>query len=1301
MKNALGSLSSLVHCPIDWLFESNDKTTRLRNQRVCLRRSRRPLADALGLTVLALAAASLLMGAIDRGNIQGTVTDEQGAVVPGAKVVVKNLDTNVETALTTNNSGVYLATELVPGRYTVRVEARGFTPVDVTEIRVSANTTVTTDVQMRVGATTQSVEVTAAPPVVEDTPSNFTTASLSSRTINDMPLVGRDIQTLVQLVPGITQTSGPSGSVFGFNSQFGGFPDPLHLVGSTVSANGSQGGANAWYLDGSLNAALGAENAVVVPSQDAVEEFNVVNNGLAPEWGRTSGAIFNTVLKSGTNAVHGDVYEFNRNSTFSATNPFARRDASGHPFLQPRVNFNNFGATFGGPIVLPKIYHGKNRTFFFISYEGSLLHESINRIETVPFGNERFGDFRGDPRFAANCDPAHGVTNCLYDPYSTTGPDANGLYHRTPFPTPQIPQSRISPLAAFYASSYPAANFVDPLQQGSGGCGIFCNNYLGEARSSQVTDNGSVKVDHSFTDNHKFFFEWLYNPTFYANLKYPWNGPTAQTQSGVAAAQPYDTHNQIAAIGLTSSFTPTLVNEARFMFSRQSQVAFNNPDSVVDNTDVLKQVQGKNFLLFAPFQTVPDIGIGDVGSFGPQQWQNAIQGVQAYTFIDNLTKIVGRHTLKAGFMWRRDNNWNIAAWGYGLGFGGGLTQDPVSGLGGSGLAQFLLGAVDSGSGTGNYHAPWQSNDYYATYVQDTWRVNSDLSVTYGVRWDFFGWFYERYNDVANFDFSIPNPKLPSYKGGIVYFGTPSHPGRTVFPSHKDSLGPRFSFAWKPFHSSKTVIRAGMGLIYSNAISVAMGTQVNSISAPGFAQYISYQDTVDFSGRHPAFNLNDGAPASYIQNFPSPLAAKQGNLQFLGSGAGGGFLNGSRDPYVVQWNFNIQRELPGNFALTVGYVGTHGLHLYGDGYRNYDYVPTATRLKLRNHINDSVPTDPAIGALYGCGTSCPGYLVLVPYPQYTGVPINTNPDGFTRYNALQAKAQKRYSSGLDFILAYSFQKTIASANTGSLLGNTATPTTLGRNVGRISFAPGASSGGTPDRSGGDAAENPDNRIGYRSVSPDDIPQVLNVAASYELPFGKGKPFLSGGGLADKILGGWKLTQNWNAQSGIPMLITSPCNAVSCRPDLIANPASGRSSKTRQQVENQWFNPAAFQAPFGSDPATIAAISSGTADFNALDAWWHYGTIGARSPLARAPGFWNVDTSLAKEIQFTESRRLQFRWDMFNALNHQNLGIPNNNWCLPPNADGSTDVIHIFACQFGKITNVQTDPRSMQFGLKFMW
>ena len=169
----------------------------------------------------------------------------------------------------------------------------------------------------------------------------------------------------------------------------------------------------------------------------------------------------------------------------------------------------------------------------------------------------------------------------------------------------------------------------------------------------------------------------------------------------------------------------------------------------------------------------------------------------------------------------------------------------------------------------------------------------------------------------------------------------------------------------------------------------------------------------------------------------------------------------------------------------------------------------------------------------------------------------------------------------------------------------------------------------------------------------------------------------------------------------MSFSGPCNGVTCRPNLIGDPSRGRAGKNRQQKENQWWDPSAFEAPFGSDPAVIQAISNGTADFNSLDQFWQFGTAGLRPPTGRAPGYWNADFTLAKNLQFSESRYFQFRWEVFNVFNHQNLGIPNSYWCLPPNADGSTDVVHRFGCSFGQITNVQTDPRAMEFGIKFYW
>jgi hypothetical protein len=1241
---------------------------------------------------------------LDRGSIQGTVTDQQGAVMSGVTVVVTNVATNVAVKLTTNTAGFYLAPELVPGTYSIHIEASGFSPLDITQVTVAGGSQLTQDASMKVGGMTQKVEVTAAAPLVETSASNYST-ELQTRTIDEIPLPGRDIQGLVQLIPGLTQSNGPSGSLFGFNSQFGGFPDPLHLVGSGISANGSQSGANAWYLDGSLDAAMGAENMVVNPSPDSVSEFNLVDNGLAAEYGRTSGAVVNVILKSGTNQVHGDTYEFNRNSFFSATNPFARRDATGKPFLQPAINYNDFGGTLGGPIYIPHVYNGKNRTFFFASWDISMLHENKPTILTVPLQNEFGGNFVGDPRFDNVCDQANAPSRCLYDPYSTTGPDANGIFHRTPFPTPVIPSASFDPLATFYLSSFPAPNYLDPLQQGSGGCGDTCNNYIGTVGSSQTTHNISIKVDHEISDHHKLFAEWLFNPSYYTNYRYPWDGATAQTQTGIAGAQPYRTINQVFALGLTSTFGSGFVNEARGMFSRQNQIASQNLDSVADTSNVEKHVAGLNYVLFGPTQLVPDVNVGGIAGFGPQQWQNGIQGVQAYTFLDNVTKIMGKHTLKGGMMFRRDNNWNIASWGFNLNFGGGLTGDPSTG-GGAGLAQFLLGAVDQGSGTGTYYEPWTSNDYYGFYAQDDFRVNSKLSLNYGLRWDIFGWFRDRHDQLANLDFTGENPDVP-FKGRIDYITTPSHPGRDVFPAQKGSFGPRFAFSYTPFGDRKTVIRAGAGLIYSNGITVAMGTQNGAVSQPAYANWVGYPG--DHTGETPAFRMSSGAPAA---NLPPLDAVKKNDAQFLGTGPQG-FLQGDKDPYVIQWSLFVERQLPGNMALSMGYVGTRGMHLYGDEYRSYDYVPTAVKQNLKSNIHNMYPVDASIGAVYGSGTcptttSCPGTIAFLPMPQYSNMSINTSPDGFNRYNSFQLKLDKRFSHGLNFMVAYTNQKNIDSANTGSIIGNTATPTTLGRSVGRSSSVAGAASGGVANGgAGGASAEDPDDRRRYVSLAPDDIPQILNLATTYQLPFGKGKAFLSHAGWADKVLGGWNLTQNWNIQSGVPMFFNSAAgDGISSRPNLIGNPAAGRSSKTRQQKETQWFNPNAFEAPYGSDPAMITAattgyLADGVTPVSTLDSWWTFGNIGTRPPSGRMPAFWNADMTLSKDFHLNEQRYFQFRWELFNALNHQSLGVPNTQWCLNPNADGSTDAIHVFGCQFGKITNVQTDPRSMEFGLKFIW
>lgn len=1265
------------------------------------------------LAATALLVGSILYAAPERGTVQGTLRDPQGAVMPGVDVVVQNPATGVENRLKTNSVGFYLVAELVPGSYSVQFRAPGFAALDLSGVIVTAGGVAFADATMRVGSTAETVQVTAEAPLVEATAANFTTA-IQTRYIEDLPINGRDIQTLVQLIPGVIQSGGPSGASFGFNSQFGGFPDPLHLVGSAISVNGGQAGANGWYLEGSLNATVGAEAVVVNPSPDAVSEFNLVSNGLAAEYGRTSGAVVNVVLKSGTNDPHGSLYSYNRNSFFSATNPYARRDESGKPLLQPRVNWNDPGGTFGGPVYIPKIYDGRNRTFFFFSEDVSFLHENVNRILTVPTVAERNGDFRDDPRYAPACDPANGITNCIFNPFTTTPPDATGMKHRDPFSTPVIPPSMINPIAKFYVASIPSPNYVDPLSVDI--CGTTCNNYIGAVGSGMTTHNLSLKLDHRISDKHTLFVDWLYNPSHYQNYRYPWNGPTAQLQTGVMGSQPYRTRNQLAIVGLTSTLRPTLINELRVSFGRQPMIAEPNPDSVTGNAEVKKMVAGQNYWLFDPYQSVPSITVGGL-TWGPLPYQAGLSmGQQAYTFSDNLTKVSGKHTLKAGFAFRRNNLFNLSGCGYQMYFGSGPTSDPVTQMGGNEWATFLLGWVDQGSPYSCMQAaPWQTNDDWSMFGQDDFRVRSNLTLSFGLRWDVFGWIRERHDGEAVMNLDAANPEIPTLKGRIDYVNTPNHPDRNLFPANKGSLGPRFGFAWTPV--AKTVLRGSIGIVYSNSLSAMFGQNNGAYNSPGNWVSVSAPIT-DPTYTTPSFVLGQPAPSLPIGDLNYN---RTHNVQNLG-GWTATFMKPPKDPYVTTWSFFIQRELPGNLVVNAGYVGSHGVHLAGDGLRNLNYVPTKTLQQLRMHIYDNFPTDPALSSLYGCELDtatnkamCPGYYSFLPYPQYGSIAETTAVDGHSKYNAAQLRVEKRYSQGLNLIAAYTFSKNIVSPALGALVANTLSPSTS-QGIGRLARIPGSAGGGSADGWTHTHGEDPDNRDRFNALSPDDTPHVLNMAITYELPVGKGKHFLSGGGrLADAVLGGWKLTQNWNFQSGVPMYITSrACSGdpwqwgfYSCMPNLVGDPRAGRGSKTKTERANQWYNPNAFTAPFGTDPSILKMLSTGLnpdgtpLDYNTIDQNWVLGNIGLRTPSSRVPGFWNVDASLSKEWKFGEARRFMFRYDLFNALNHQNLGIPDSSWCLPPNPDGSTDAIHIFGCQFGKITNVQTDPRAMQFGLKFQF
>jgi hypothetical protein len=497
-----------------------------------------------------------------------------------------------------------------------------------------------------------------------------------------------------------------------------------------------------------------------------------------------------------------------------------------------------------------------------------------------------------------------------------------------------------------------------------------------------------------------------------------------------------------------------------------------------------------------------------------------------------------------------------------------------------------------------------------------------------------------------------------------------------------------------------VIRGGYDIFYSNAFAAINEPGQAAANAPGWNQEYDWNGSFypdqckPFSGQCVAFPLSDTSKDKASLTTPplSKTFPAQNKDPMLGIGLLQFFTPPTRDPMVQTWNLEVQREIPGNMMASVGYVGSHGTHLVGETFRQFNYVHTADRLKYRTAIDANIPitdvysgkTAAKLQEVYGSST-LPRSVLLMDYPFYgaTGQTLqnNTGFEGTSIYHGFHSRLQKRFSHGLNFVAAYTFSKKITNAQATALGPLLVDP--VHRNVG--GRAGGLAFSGYQDR---------DNKNADRAIAADDIPHMFNFASSYELPVGKGKPVLNQSGPLNAIFGGWRLTGNFNAQSGLPLAITGPSNELTNRPNLVGNPQFSGSRSKEQRIQ-QWINPAAFEPVFGSDQKFWANYDPND------DRAWRFGTAGARLPGIRSPGFWNVDAGLAKQFPLKETRYFEFRWEVFNALNHQNLGSPNTTFCLGPNADGSTDAVHQTGCQFGRITNIQTDPRAMQFALKFFF
>ena len=823
------------------------------------------------------------------GSIVGSVTDSTGAVVPDAGVTVNNMDTNIAVKTATNSAGEYVVTPLLVGRYSVTCEKPGFKTGIQSGVTIDVQSRVRTDFVLQVGAVAQTVEVTAANPLLQ-TESSYLGQVESTKMVDDLPLNGRYLTRLAVLAPGATpETTGSK------DAKTGGF-----------SVNGLRPYQNTYLLDGVDNdnrqaGLTGGVDYVIGPSPDAVGEFKLQTNNMSAEFGTSAGAVMNVTIKSGTNQFHGDLYEFVRNSAFDAKNFF---DSHTKPI--PPYKLNQFGATAGGPLV-------KNKTFFFADYEGTRIRQGLTDLVTVAPAAWRQGNFSG--------------FRTIFDPSTTT--TVNGVSTRQPFQNNQIPQADWDKAAVASMQLLPLPNLP-----GTASLAGVANNYLYNPVHIDNINQFDVRLDQHFSDKDTGFLRFSYqNEPELRPPVLPFGD--ANFRNGL-----YSQFSRQAVITETHLISPRTVNEFRAAYTWNkltAQIFDYAKNGTVDESTQLG-IPGIPFATAAwPNGGTPGFSISGIQSFGDGVSQPTIDGSTVWEIIDILTMIRGRHTIKVGGEIYPQMNMPFLQpkWPRGsFSFNGDSTRDPNNlGSTGLGFASFLLGNLSS-AGLSNGAFDTFQQPGYAFYVQDDFKVSKKLTLNLGLRYQFNTHPMEKYNALSNWDLATKtldvvkgrNDPLPAYFDSADIPVSRNAP-RALVPNQHDNFAPRFGFAYNIL--PKTVLRGGYGVFWTFY-------EVGPLSSPNmgenqpFFQWLSYSESSVVTPNPIVYQLSLGFPATALTTGTPGVPTPQGLFSLDPH---------FRNPYEQVWSFDIQQELKGGMVWDIGYAGSEGTALYE--FRNTNQAaPTA-------------------------------------------------------------------------------------------------------------------------------------------------------------------------------------------------------------------------------------------------------------------------------------------------------------------------------------------------------------------------
>lgn len=1129
----------------------------------------------------------------DVGYIGGTVTDQSGGVVPGAKVIITNAGTGIAQDVLSNSQGFYQSPPLPPGAYTVSVGMQGYKTHTMTNVVVDAAAHVTSNIGLEIGSMETVVNVDSVPPALDVVDAQIGN-TVDTRAVQELPVNGRSVLALATLSPGVVSAAGSTNQ--GFTNR--------GAQASAIRISGGVPGGNNNLLDGVSNLQNYLGEIAINIKADSVQEFKIMTGVVPAQFGYTSGGVINVVTRSGTNRFHGSIYEFFRNDYLDATQALPR-------VTKPELRFNNYGGTLGGPIF-------RDRAFFFGNYEEYRYITGSPATYSVPTVAERSGDFSDVGRVVNGvCTPYK-----LYDPYT-----GSASTQRTAFSGNNI-SNRLDPVALN------ALNLFVPAPNNTAGqdpC-THANNYIAVPKlvSNERTIVG--RVDFKLSNKDSLFARYAYyqNYTNNGNLGF---GPLYYRNDTLS--------NFDAMLAETHTFSPNLLNDFRLAVLRsdfpfQAATAFQN-------------YAGKIGLPGVGGDVAPVFNVSGMPSL------NGTVGFRASTTIevlDDVTKIIGAHTLHFGFDGRFVEGFNnqsgnasgaytFSANQTAQGTDSTLTSVPANTNIGNVFASFLIGATSSAStqlSRGIAYRQYQ----FAGYIQDDWHANQRLTINAGLRWDYQQQPREKKNGLADFDITQQNP-VTGYMGKVRFAGLNGE-GTNFVKENWNDWGPRVGFALVLTNDNKTALRGGYAVYYPTVAQTSYDQAAGSFN--GFGQLsTSYTSPTTYGI---AFPLQNGVPTPA----QAPIGAAAGETAYRGQ-TGFYILPTVKTPQSMQYTLTLSRQLPSNMVLDVSYLGNHGRH-FNLGNLNINTLDPAYFSKGDLYLNTPV-ANPYAGqipenATLNAPTIIPANL-LKPYPYMSSVQQSEPRAAHFDGNFMYVTLQRRAAEGLQFLGAYTYGKLMSLPIYSDI----------------------ATTSGITQTGGG--IQNWRNLDGDYSVDAIDVTHRGTVAVLYDLPFGKGRKFLNKGGAMDRLIGGFQFNTTMTVESGRPLSFSGVG-------------ASNRGIATRPNID---------ESKLRDIPSACVALNGPKlCRFNYLaftnPPAYTFGNAPRYYSHLRGPGVINFDMSIFKTTRITESTSLELRLEAFNAFNHTNLGMPNTSFSGSGNNALNTNN------QMG-VVKTSLDPRRIQLAAKF--